>query len=81
MPPWNPDPAKTIYLNAPSSTTTTTTEKPVVTTTVLEATLPTLPKVNTTTLSTSATERLNVTKTAIGHSNIGGTATELEISK
>ncbi|XP_052058141.1 axotactin-like isoform X6 [Mytilus californianus] len=70
MPPWNPGPAETIYLNAPPSTTT-------MKTTILPTPKPTIPTIPKTPVST--TDRLNVSKSSIGHTKIGGTATDLEI--
>lgn len=70
MPPWNPGPAETIYLNAPPSTTT-------IKTTILPTPKPTTPTIPRTPVST--TDRLNVSKSSIGHTQIGGTATDLEI--
>lgn len=74
MPPWNPGPAETIYLNAPPSTTTVTTTT--LSTPTPGPTMPTIPRT-----PVSTTDRLNVSKSAIGHTKIGGTATDLEISK
>ncbi|XP_071177619.1 axotactin-like isoform X4 [Mytilus edulis] len=72
MPPWNPGPAETIYLNAPPSTTTVTTTT--LSTPTPGPTIPTIPRT-----PVSTTDRLNVSKSAIGHTKIGGTATDLEI--
>ncbi|XP_063434354.1 axotactin-like isoform X5 [Mytilus trossulus] len=73
MPPWNPGPAETIYLNAPPSTTAVTTTTPLTPRTP-GPTIPTIPR-----SPVSTTDRLNVSKSAIGHTKIGGTATDLEI--
>ncbi|VDI54244.1 Hypothetical predicted protein [Mytilus galloprovincialis] len=72
MPPWNPGPAETIYLNAPPSTITVTTTT--LSTPTPGPTIPTIPRT-----PVSTTDRLNVSKSAIGHTKIGGTATDLEI--